>query len=79
MVFEAKLLGSDERVALKKISKKTVALEDFTREMATLKTIHEAGGIYQFLFKVIIKQLPCCSSALACCRETHVVQILVLQ
>jgi serine/threonine protein kinase len=45
MVFEAKLLGSDERVALKKISKKTVALEDFTREMATLKTIHEAGGM----------------------------------
>jgi hypothetical protein len=48
MVFEAKLLGTEERVALKKISKKTVALEDFTREMATLKTIHEAGGISVF-------------------------------
>ena len=44
MVYEAKRKNSNERVALKKISKKTVALEDFTREMSTLKAIHDAGG-----------------------------------
>eukprot|EP00611_Tribonema_gayanum_P025464 TRINITY_DN5797_c0_g1_i1.p1 TRINITY_DN5797_c0_g1~~TRINITY_DN5797_c0_g1_i1.p1 ORF type:complete len:745 (+),score=306.50 TRINITY_DN5797_c0_g1_i1:85-2319(+) len=44
MVYEARLRGSEERVALKKISKKHVGQEDFAREMTTLRAIHDAGG-----------------------------------
>ncbi|CAN0486951.1 unnamed protein product, partial [Ectocarpus sp. 12 AP-2014] len=44
LVYEARPVGSDQRVALKQISKLGVRREEILQEMTTLKAIHAAGG-----------------------------------